>query len=496
MGEHTIDLATFKKAGTRMIATNDNAYRQSSWSSRRLELSHMREYTEVEIARIIESGSLVEQQTLSRHFFNKDGYYKHIIIHYATLLQCSGILIPNPVSGQSLQKAHIQKRYYSAIDYVEKMQLSTFFTNCALRALVDGIYYGAILKVDAKHLTIIDLPYEYCRSRFRDESGNDLVEFNVSYFDTILDDAARKTALAAYPEIVSKAYKAYHKAKKGLPYQWVVLPASIGICFPFFDGHPLFLSVIPKTLEYDDAVNTARERDAEEIRKILVQKIPHLPDGRLVFEPDEAEEMHAAAVGMLKNNENIHVLTTYADVDAIVSKTTSDNDDDVLQQIKQNIYSEAGVTSEVFATKSSAAIDQSLNNDLALMMYLANKFARFITNTVNDLFGNSNITFKYTILPVSYYNASKFIDSAYKLTNSGYSYVVPAVAMGISQRDLVNLKDLENDILGLRDKMLPPRTSYTSSDDDEGGRPEKEGTEKAEVTVVTEESRSNAEGGS
>lgn len=47
-------------------------------------------------------------------------------------------------------------------------------------------------------------------------------------------------------------------------------------------------------------------------------------DGRLVFEPPEAEEMHAGAVGMLKGNPNISVLTTYADVDSIVSKTSSD----------------------------------------------------------------------------------------------------------------------------------------------------------------------------
>ena len=73
----------------------------------------------------------------------------------------------------------------------------------------------------------------------------------------------------------------------------MIIPSDIGICFPFFDGRPLFLSVIPASLEYDDAIQTERDRDAEEIRKILVQKIPHLQDGRLLFEPDEAAEMHA-----------------------------------------------------------------------------------------------------------------------------------------------------------------------------------------------------------
>jgi hypothetical protein len=81
------------------------------------------------------------------------------------------------------------------------------------------------------------------------------------------------------------------------------------------------LSVIPATIDYDEAVVTERERDLEEIRKIIVQKIPHLTDGRLLFEPDEALEIHNGTVGMLRGNKNLSVMTTYADVEAIASKT-------------------------------------------------------------------------------------------------------------------------------------------------------------------------------
>jgi len=55
-----------------------------------------------------------------------------------------------------------------------------------------------------------------------------------------------------------------------------------------------------------------------------------MTDGRLLFEPDEAEEIHAGTVGMLKGNKNLSVLTTYADVEAITSKSTDNNTDDLL----------------------------------------------------------------------------------------------------------------------------------------------------------------------
>jgi hypothetical protein len=72
----------------------------------------------------------------------------------------------------------------------------------------------------------------------------------------------------AYPKIVAKAWKEYSKGKRKS--KWLMIPKEYGVCFPFFDGRPLFLNIIPATIEYDDAVAAQRERDAEEIRKIIV----------------------------------------------------------------------------------------------------------------------------------------------------------------------------------------------------------------------------------
>ena len=90
---------------------------------------------------------------------------------------------------------------------------------------------------------------------------------------------------------------------------------------------------------------------------------------------------------------------------------------------------------------------------------------------------------------------------------------MPAVALGLSQKDLGNLKDLENTVLMLGEKLIPPTTSYTQSasgkdgdgtskdgdpneegntggpvktDIDEGGRPKKEEGEKTDTTLETQ----------
>ena len=517
-GTRNFDLTSFARAKEKMIATNELAY-QSHFDSTRNRLQKLKDYTIDEVVSIISSGSLSEQQKLSRNYFAKDGYYKQIVLYYATLLKYVGLLIPNPSAGKNLSTSHIQKRYYQALDYVDRMQLPVLLTNIAQRALVDGSYYGLKVETDKHNFQLIDLPVGYACSRFKDIYGNDVVEFDLSYFRTISDTEQRNAALAAYPKVVAKAWKQYSMGKRKS--KWLNIPKEIGVCFPFFDGRPLFLNIIPATIEYDEAIASQRERDAEEIRKIIVQKIPHLNDGRLLFEPDEAEEIHMGTVGMMKGNKNVSVLTSYGDVSAIASTATTDRTNETLTRMEQNIYAQAGVTGQVFASTGSSSLETSLNNDLALMMFLANKVSVFITNHLNDLFSNSNVNFKYQIMPITYYNATTYADSAYKLVGSGYSALLPALAFGLSQKDIVSLKDLENDLLKLGDKLKPLQTSYTQSsnpskdegedkgsdeeapkdksvetDVDEGGRPPKKESEKADKTRQNEESLDRTGGGS
>lgn len=493
---HNFNLDIFAAANKRMIATNDAAYSIRGWGNSS-SLERVKDYSDKEISDIIANGRLGDQQKLSRNYFYKDGYYKQIIIHYATLLTYAGLLIPNPGFGKKLSSSHISKRYFAAMDFIERSNLKVILTNFALKALVDGSYYGIYLDNGKKGFGIIDLPSGYARSRFKDIEGNDIVEFDVSYFRTITNKQDRKEALNTYPKIVRQAFARFDNGATSE--RWIILPADISICFPFFDGRPLFLSVIPATIKYDQAVDQEQQRQAEEVKKILVQKIPHLNDGRLLFEPEEAAEMHTGAVGMLRgNNTNTRVLTTYGDVEMLNAKTSLDDAASTLTRMENNIYAQGGVSGQVFASNGSSTLEASIINDMALMMYLANKFSLFVTRIVNSQFANSNIDFKYQILPISLHNYASYLDESFKLTGSGYSAIIPALAQGISQRDLVNIKELENDVLKLDKKLIPLSSSYTQSGtaaESTGGRPEVEQSKKAEQTLANEKSADKTAGG-
>jgi hypothetical protein len=483
MNERKVDLSTFRKIKDDLALPKNG--RQNSYFS--YEIAGLRDYSNEEIARIIKSSSIDSLRELSYTYYRKNGFYKQIINYYATLLNYCGLLIPNPSFGKQLSKSH-NKKYNAALEFLEKLNLPEVLTRITLQVLINGSYYGIIESLNKDDLIIIDLPVGRARSRFRDIHGNDIVEFDVTYFNSILDEEVRREALSVYPKEISSYYYSYKKGKKSTP--WVALSAEMGICFSLLDERPMFIDIIPSTIQYDDAVDTEREREMEEIRKIIVQKIPHLTDGQLLFEPDEAVEMHQGAVHMMRGNKNLSILTTYADVDAIISKTAADNNSTSLEKMLQNVYANAGVSGQLFAPTNTQALAFALKTDLALMMVLGDKYSRFLTYIINTLFSTTNLTFKYSILPVTEYNKSDFITDTFKLAQSGYSFLLPAVAAGLNQLELVNIKNLENDILKLDEVLKPLSSSYTQSgkpSTGKVGRPEKPLEEKAVKTIQNED---------
>lgn len=446
-------------------------------------------YSIKEIEDIVNNGSLEEKRTLSRTFFARDGFYKKIIMHYAYLYKYCGLLIANPTFGSSLSDSAVKKKYKQTLDYVEDMNLPNFLGECSVQALVNGAYFGVVSEVSSRKFNIIELPAKYCASRYKDLNGKDIIEFDLTYFNSISTDEERKKVLKSFPKCFAKAYKEFEKGGKS----WFFIPTNISVYFSFLDGRPAFLDIIPATIYYDTAIANELDREAEEIKKIIVQKIPHLTStGELLFEPPEAEEIHKGTSGMMKHNKNVSVLTTYADVDVVSSNSKSEATTNTIEKMASNVYYKTGVSDQVFKANSSSAVETSLTNDMTFMVHLIGKYSTFITEIVNMLFSNKKVNFKYTILPITYHNAFKYTDNALKLANAGFSFLLPAIAMDLSQRDLVNIKELENDVLELSELLIPLQSAFTQGAEDPNtqgaGGVKKEQSEKAETTLAKEES--------
>lgn len=493
MEKERIPLENFQKSSKEMIAINDNAYKNNylRWDG----VKPIKDYSIEEVENIIKRGSLEAQRKLSRDYANNNSFYRQIISYYSTLLNFYGILIPKPVVGKSLQEISLKKKYFNAVDFLDIINIKELGPHIIYKVLVDGVYYGAIQTLNKRAFSLLDLPADYCRTRFKNEYNDLVVEFNVQYFDSIFNEYDRETALNSYPEVIANYYRVWVNNKGSLT-SWMFLPDNVGIAFNLFVNKPYFLDIIPSTLKYDESLSNEQRRQMNKIKKILINKIPHLNDGSLLFEPDEAQVMHEGIVGMLKySNPDISVVTTYGDTNIEDTSTVDGVTNNVLESMSQNIYSSAGTSGELFAAQGSSSLPYSINADISLMMNIANKIALFVTNLINRVYSNGVLKFKYTILPVSNFTLDKYVDSCFKMASSGYSLLLPNIALGLSQSDLINIKELENNVLDLPNKLIPPKSSYTSSSKEssgESGRPTLEPGEESEQTIKNKESIDNS----
>lgn len=439
-----------------MVATSKDAYKKSD---AKFVNKRNRLYTREEIDRIIASGDPIQRAQLSEYFFITNGLYKRIIIHYATFLTYSWVVVPYlKKRTYNITEKKNAETYYNATDFLTTFQVERKCALFAKEILIKGAYYG-LLHDEGEKVVIQDLPFDYCRSRFKNGDDIDIVEFNMKFFDDeIRDEDLRKEILKTYPKIIQKGY---HNWKYRDGPKWIFLPAEMGIYFSYFEERPLFLDLIPLLDDLDDYKVLDKERNKQALKRILVQQVA-LDGNKLVFEPNEAEEMHEGVVDMLSNNPDVDVITTYNKID-LLDLSSDDDEKTEIKDMQNLIYESAGMSKEFFFPTTEAGLAYSANNDLAMMMILGQRFAHFFTALLNYKFENKKMRFKLIILPLSYYNSADYTSRARELASFGYSFLTPILSTGLDQTNLANLKMLENDLLELDEILKPLQSSYTQS---------------------------------
>ena len=482
--EDTNRISLFKAAVDKMIATSEESYKTDRRWGGKLNTGRIRTYTQDEVQEIIESGDINSMKELSRSYFYSSGFYRRIIFYYGYLLTYSYLVIPH---FKKKVNANSKTNYYQALSLCEDIDIKGFCAHVAVNVLVDGCYYGCFVEQKGQ-VSTMDLPFDYCRTRFKGFSGLDIVEFNLQYFSTITDSILRDMALNAYPKPIKKAYASYISGKGP---QWAIIPEGIGLYFRIDDARPLFINTISAIDNFEAYRDLEIKKEENELKKILVQHLGVKNDGEFIIEPEEAEELHRGACNMLRNNESLDVLTTYAEVNVESLSDARQTINSNLETFQKLIYSESGSSPNIFAAEGNISLEQSIKNDMSLMMNLADQFSKAFKFLLNDNISNANVDYDFTILPISYYNNQEYIDETYKLATAGYSFLLPIIACGITQKQIVDIKVLENDVIDLETLFKPLNLSYTQTktgntgeDGASGGAPTKSNTSKSDKTIT------------
>ena len=378
----------------------------------------------------------------------------------------------------------------------------------ALQVIKQGAYYGYL--TDAKESIVLqDLPIDYCRTKYT--KGNlPVVEFNMRYFDTFRDLNYRLKVLKIFPEEFHKGYVLYKQGKLGPEYagdasgSWYVLDPNRTVKFNInHSDAPMFINAIPAILDLDSAQEIDRRKQLQSMSRIIIQQLPLDKNGDLIFDIEEARDIHETAVEMLDGTIGTDILTTFSQIkDINLSDNGTATATDALERVERAVYNALGVSQNLFNADGNLSMEKSVLNDESSLRDLLFQFNQFLNRVIRQRFTSSKkYNFKVYMLETTQYNYKELSKLYKEQTQLGYSKMLPQIALGHSQSFILNTAFFENETLRLSEIMIPPLMSSTMSSQDvlgrldaadakKAGRPELEEGQKSDKTLQNEQSLS------
>lgn len=460
-----------------------------------------------EVLRAINNSDYETMRDISNFFYKTSGIYSRLCRYMAYLYRYDWLLTPYVVSD-SIKEEKILDGFNKALIYLDNFEIKKYFGEVALKVIRNGCYYGYLIP-HSDRMIIQELPPKYCRSRHM-VNNRPVVEFNMKFFDDeYRDTTQRMKILNLFPQEFKKGYIKYKEGKLPADFMgdtagWYLLEPGNVIKFNMNgEDFPAFISVIPAIIDLDEAQALDRKKMQQQLLKIIIQKMPMDKNGELIFDIDEAQELHNNAVRMLGKAIGIDVLTTFAEVDVADmadNKTTTTTDE--LTKVERSVYNEAGVSQMQFNTDGNIALEKSILNDEAAMYNLLAQFEGFLNDILKPFNKNpKKLYYKVQILTTTIYNYKDMAKLYKEQTQLGYSKMLPQIALGQSQSSILANAYFENDVLDLVNVFIPPLMSSTmnaeaiaktgngnnKSEDGKAGRNEKPDDQKAEKTIKNRE---------
>lgn len=449
---------------------------------------------------------------ISEYFYKINGIYQRACDYFATMYRFDWYIVPE-VYDESVKAEKLLTEFARILNYLDNSQIKKVCGDITHEVIVQGAYYGYITEVTSG-LVLQQLPANYCRTRY--SVGNmPAVEFNMAFFDEKFPDVGyRMKVLKMFPSDFAKGYMLYKQNK--LPADdgcygvyrssgWYLLEPGSVIKFSL-NKHdiPLFVNACPAIIDLDAAQDLDRRKQMQKLLKIIVQKLPLDKNGDLIFDIEEARDIHNNAVAMLQNAVGVDVLTTFTEVDSIdmSDKNTSTSTDD-LEKVERSVYNSFGISRNLFNTDGNLSLEKSILNDEGSLRSLLLQFQNFFDTITQRQSVKNKKKFNYRLymLGTTQYNYKELSKLYKEQSQVGNSKLLSQIALGHTQSEIINNAYFENEVLNLGELMgLEEKNSGNSGQDTtkktqnntepkgETGRPEKPDDEKSEKTIANRES--------
>lgn len=446
-------------------------------------------------------------RALSQHFFRTSGVYARAARYLAYLPTYDYMVVPR-VMGMNVPEKTIIRETVNQLVFLDGFKTKEVFGAISLDVIVDGVYFGYLRRKGNK-VAIQKLPVKYCRTNSM-INGFPTVEFNLDYFETISDNREKIIALNSMPPEIAIEYNKLKSdrvqgrvqknssSNKRQPQSgfnggnWILLDKNSAIAFYFNPSlQPVLANSFFSILDVLELKGIEKKKAENELFNLVVQQFPVNDDGETVFDIVEMKAFHDSAKKIFENSNQTDLLTTFGDIKNIDLNESSRDPLD-FSQWKTDIYGELGISPQLFSTQGNMALEKSIAADEAFIFVLVEKYQAWLNLQLEIQFSNRMeeelFTTSFSFLPVTIMNRNEKVQSYKELATFGYSKLLPAIASGQKQLDIISISTYENNIMNIGAIMEPLKSSHTATGDGggSGGRPPLPDSKKSEKTIANQ----------
>ena len=430
-------------------------------------------------------------RNLSRYLFYRSQVYFRLVMYNATMfdLNARAVIPQYDLTKENKQDA-VLKSYYETLQWLERMNLQHEFLPILVNNFIEDTFFGCCW-IDETGIFILQLPPDYCKISGKYFTGDFSYSVDMSYYKKY------EYLIDYLGEPLSSMYSAYggDNAKR-----WQPMPDEYALCTkyrleswetvcPPYSG--LFIDLIGLL----NLADVQAVSDEQQIYKIITAEIPRLQNATLpddwAVDIDTALDYYRKLEASLPDYVGSAITPIPLDVLSFSDDQASDTTK-IQKATKEVLNTSGGAQILNSSTISGAEAFRSATHadtELAISSLLG-QISGWTNRMLSYLVSNPA---KVKFFEVSAYTKDAFKESLQKDLNYGF---VSALAInslnGFSELDTLALNFLERDVLQLDKKFVPLQTASTrSSEESEGGAPEKSDTEISDSGDETRDKNKN-----
>lgn len=445
-------------------------------------------YTKDNIATYLSNPYTYEKQLRAAvtYIYGASPHFRRLIQYFAGLTDWAYIVSPYKTDPKTISANTINRNYRKSLNFLSSMNIKTQFPKMLTVSLREDVVYITTW-IQGESIIFQQLPSDFCSISTIEENVPN-VTFDFSYFDS------RQALLEYYPKEFKQKYGRYQKSRTD---RWIELdsPTSFAIKAnsDILDyAIPPFAGILREVYEIEDYKELRLTKTALENYAMVVMQLGIDADGNWTMDYNKAVDFWRNLDSVLP--EEIGSVLTPMPVNKISFEKSNTASTNTVAEAEEALFTAAGVSSLLFNNEKASA--NALSLSIKADQSVTYEIVKCIEDAVNRLlqaqpFGKN---FKVTFLDVSPFNRKEMGDQYLKAAQFGLPTVsMYAASQGLNQAELDSMNLLENDILEIKKKFIPLKSSNTQSGDDSGAATDEGGAPKKDVGNLSDSREKNSE---